>query len=116
MTKEGGDRRDPEKEKHSRTQATAMMTAHCGADGGRSHGGGMAADSRGPTNVDGAGSGGARGGDREPTSQGDAKDPGAKVEPRALVTEAKVEILGPRRSWREEGDQWSRWDGAMRCS
>ncbi len=76
----------------------------------------MAADSRGPTNVDGAGSGGARGGDREPTSQGDAKDPGAKVEPRALVTEAKVEILGPRRSWREEGDQWSRWDGAMRCS
>ncbi len=53
----------------------------------------MAADSRGPTNGDGAGSGGARGGDREPTSQGDAKDPGAKVEPRALVTEAKVEIL-----------------------
>ncbi len=41
---------------------------------------------------------------------------GAKVEPRALVTEAKAEIPGPRWSWREEGDQWSRWDGAMRCS
>ncbi len=50
--------------------------AHGGADGGRSHGGVMAADSRGPTNSGGAGGGGARGG--EPTSQGDAEDPGGQ--------------------------------------
>ncbi len=53
-----------------------MMMAHGGANGGRSHGGEMAADSRGLTNGGGAGGGGARGGDGEPTSQGDAGDPG----------------------------------------
>ncbi len=40
-TKEGGarrDRRSPEQEAPSRTQATAMMMVHSGADGGRSHG------------------------------------------------------------------------------
>ncbi len=47
--------------------------AHGGADGGRSHGGGMAVDSRGPTNGGGAGDGGGRG--VEPMSQGDAEDP-----------------------------------------
>ncbi len=38
-----------------------MMMAHSGADGGRSHPGEMAADSRGPTNGNGAGG---RGGDK----------------------------------------------------
>ncbi len=57
------------------TQATATMVAHGGADGGRSHGGGVVADSMGPTNGGGAGGVGARGGDREPKSQGDAEDP-----------------------------------------
>ncbi len=52
---QGRDWRDPEQEKHSKTQATAMMMAHGGADGGRSHGGGIAADSKGPT---GGGAGG----------------------------------------------------------
>ncbi len=56
---QGRDRRDPEQEAHSRTQATAMMMAQSGADGGRSHAGDMAADSRGPTNGGGAGGGGA---------------------------------------------------------
>ncbi len=69
--KEGGDWREPEQEEPGKTQATAMM-AHGGADGGRIHGGVMAADSRGPTNGGGAGGGGARGRDGEPMSQGDA--------------------------------------------
>ncbi len=58
--RQGRDRRDPEQEAHSWTQATAKMMAHGGADGGRSHGGVMAADSRGPTNGGGAGGGGPR--------------------------------------------------------
>ncbi len=70
---QGRDRRDPEQEAHRWTQATAMMMAHGGARG-RSHGGVIAADSRGPTNGGGAGGGGAR--DGEPMSQGDAEDPG----------------------------------------
>ncbi len=78
VTNEGGARRDPEQEEHSRTQATAMMMAHSEADGERSHEGGMAADSRGPTNGGRAGGGGARGRDGEPTSQADAKDPGGQ--------------------------------------
>ncbi len=53
---QGRDRRDPE---NSRTWATALMMAHGGTDGGRSHGGGMASDSRGLTNSGGAGGGGA---------------------------------------------------------
>ncbi len=51
------------------------MTTLCGADGGRSHGGGRADDSRGPTNGGGAGGGGARGGEGEPMKQGDEEDP-----------------------------------------
>jgi len=43
-----------------------MMVTHGGADGERSHGGGRADNSRGPT--DG-------GGDGEPMSQGDTEDP-----------------------------------------
>ncbi len=43
-----------------KTQATVMMVAHGGANGGRSHGGGVPADSIGPTNGGGAGGGGAR--------------------------------------------------------
>ncbi len=35
---QGRDRRDPEQEGPSRTQATARLMAHGGADGGRSHG------------------------------------------------------------------------------
>ncbi len=59
------------------TQIPAMMAAHGGADGERSHGGGRAADSRGPTDGDraGGGGGGDGDGDGEPTSQGDAEDP-----------------------------------------
>ncbi len=45
-----------------KTQATVMMVAHGGADGVRSHGGGVTADSIGPTNGSGAGGDGARGG------------------------------------------------------
>ncbi len=97
-TKEGGDRRGPEQEEHSRTQATAMMTAHGGTDGGRSHGGGMAADSRGPTNGGRAGGGGARGGDGEPTSQGDAEDPGGPEERSPDVMAGRCR---PRRSRRD---------------
>ncbi len=96
MTKEGGAGRRLEGSRAGgawQDQATAMMMAHGGADGGRSHGGVMAADSMGPTNGGGAGGGGARGGDGEPTSQGDAEDPGGgRVEPRALATKAKVEL------------------------
>ncbi len=44
---QGRDRRDPEQEEPSWTQAIAITAAHGGADGGRSHGGGMATDSRG---------------------------------------------------------------------
>ncbi len=66
---QGEDRRDLEQEEPSRTQATAITATHGGADGGRSHGGGRADDSRGPTD----GGGGARG--REPMSQGDEEDP-----------------------------------------
>ncbi|KAL0161781.1 hypothetical protein M9458_045506, partial [Cirrhinus mrigala] len=47
-----------------------MMVAHGGADGGRSHGGGRADDSRGQTD-----GGGARGGDGEPMILGDTEDP-----------------------------------------
>ncbi len=54
-TKEGGDGREPEQEEPGRIQATAITVAHGGADGERSHGEGMAADSRGPTNSGGAG-------------------------------------------------------------
>ncbi len=57
------------------TQATAITAPHGGADGGRSHGGGRAADSRGLTDDGRAGGGGARGGDGEPMSQGDGEDP-----------------------------------------
>ncbi len=70
----GGARAD-QMEGGARTmEATVTMVAHGGADGGRSHGGGMAADSRGPTNGGGAGGGGARGSDREPKSQDEAED------------------------------------------
>ncbi len=58
-----------------KTQTTVTMVAHGGADGGRSHDGGVTADSMGPTNGGGAGGGGARGGDREPKSRGEAEDP-----------------------------------------
>ncbi len=55
---QGRDMRDPEEP--GGIQATATMVAHGGADGGRSHGGGMATYSKGPTNRGGAGGGGAR--------------------------------------------------------
>ncbi|KAL1277189.1 hypothetical protein QQF64_023862 [Cirrhinus molitorella] len=51
------------------------MAAHGGADGGRSHGGGRADDSRGLTDGGGAGGGGARGGDGEPKIRGVTEDP-----------------------------------------
>ncbi len=52
-----------------------MMVTHGGADGERSHGGGRADNSRGPTDGGGAGGGGARSGDGEPMSQGYTEDP-----------------------------------------
>ncbi len=76
MTKEGGDRSEAEQEESGGTQVTAITVAHDGADGGPSHGGGMAADSREPTNGGRAGGGGARGGDGEPKSKGNGEDPG----------------------------------------
>ncbi len=72
---QGGDRRDLEYAAPGGTQATAIMVTHGGPDRGRSHGGGRADDSRGPTNSGRAGGGGARGRDREPMSQGDEEDP-----------------------------------------
>ncbi len=85
-----GDRRGLEQAMPGGTQDTAIMSTHGGADGGRSHGGGKAFDSRGPTNGSGVGGGGARG--REPMSQGDGKDWRAKAEQMATVTEAEVVI------------------------
>ncbi len=55
----GRDRRDLEHAAPGGTQATAVMATHGGADGGRSHVGGRAYVSRGPTNGSGAGGGGA---------------------------------------------------------
>ncbi len=55
----GRDRRDLGHAAPGGTQATAMMATHGGADGGRSHVGGRAYVSRGPTNGSGAGGGGA---------------------------------------------------------
>ncbi len=71
---QGRDRRAPEQEVHSWTQATAMM-AHSG----------------------GAGGGGARGGDGEPTSQGHAEDPGGQGE---------VEGSGDQGEGLSSGDPW----------
>ncbi|KAL1279670.1 hypothetical protein QQF64_014270 [Cirrhinus molitorella] len=70
---QGEDRRDLMQEEPGETQATAEMASHMGADGGRSHGGGRADDSRGPTDGGGAGGGGARGGDGEPKIWDDNK-------------------------------------------
>ncbi len=64
---QGEDRRDLEQEEPGGTQAAAMKATHGGVDGGKSHGGGRSADSRGPTD-----GGGAR--DREPMSQGNGED------------------------------------------
>ncbi len=61
VSSQGDDRRNLEHEEPGRTQATAMMMTHGGADGGRSHEGGRVDDSRGPTNGGGAGGGAARG-------------------------------------------------------
>ncbi len=115
------DRKDPEQEEPGGTQSTAIMVAHGGADGGRSHGGGMAADSRGPSNGSGAGGGGARGENGEPTIQGDAEDPGGQsvaegsgdqggggdpeICGRAGVTEDQVELTEGRSPTEPEG--WS---------
>ncbi|KAI2644202.1 ABC transporter NFT1 [Labeo rohita] len=74
-TSQGDARRDLEQEEPDRTQATAIMMAHGGADGRRSHGGGRANNSRGPTDGGGAGGGGARSGVGEPKIQGDDEDP-----------------------------------------
>lgn len=51
---QGEDRRGLEQEKPSWTKAAAMMLTHDGIERWRSHGGGMATDSRGPTNTGGA--------------------------------------------------------------
>ncbi len=89
---QGGFRRDPEEEEPGGTQATAIKVARGGADGGRSHGGGMAADSSGPTNGGGAGGGGVRGGDGEPKSQGDGRIRRAKAEQMVPAIEAEAGI------------------------
>ncbi|KAI2663522.1 Midasin [Labeo rohita] len=71
---QGDDMSGLEQEEPGATQATAMMTAHVGADRGRSHGGGRADDSRGMTDGGGAGGGGAQGRDGELMNQGDEED------------------------------------------
>ncbi len=70
-----------------KTPVTVVMVAHGGADGGRSHGGGVTADSMGLTNGGKAGCGGAQGGDRELNARVRPKIWRAKVEPEALATE-----------------------------
>ncbi|KAL0146518.1 hypothetical protein M9458_058149 [Cirrhinus mrigala] len=85
-----------------------MMETHDGAEGGRSHGGGQADDSRGPTNGGGAGGGRARGGDGEPMIMGDTEDPEGQGRARS--------DRGPRLCQREGGVPQSRWDGATRRS
>ncbi len=88
----GGARRDP-----GRTQATAKKATH---------GGGMAADSRGATDGGGAGGRGARDGDREPISQGNEEDPEEQMAPRrsdrggAGGKEEPDRARGTRCSWR----------------
>ncbi len=93
---QGRDRGDQEEEEeHSWTQATAMMMAHGGADGGRNHGEGMAADSRGPTpgSRPMAAEQVVEGPEVETESQrarGMSRIRGARVEPRALATEVEI--------------------------
>lgn len=84
-TKEGGDRRDPEQEEHNKTQSTAITVAHGGADGGRSHGGGGR-----PMVVEQV--------EEEPEMESQrargmprTRGGGGRVEPRALVTKAKIQ-------------------------
>ncbi|KAL0152796.1 hypothetical protein M9458_052519 [Cirrhinus mrigala] len=72
---EGGAKENIEGTRSRRNQVSATMAAHGRADRGRSHGGGRADDSRGPTNSGGASGGEARGGDGEPMIQGDTEDP-----------------------------------------
>ncbi len=57
------------------TQNPARMAAHSEADGGRSHGGGKADDSRGMIDGGLAGGRGAQDKEGEPRSQGDGEDP-----------------------------------------
>ncbi len=73
-------------------QSPARETAHGGADGGRSHGGGRADDSRGPTYGGRAGGRGAQGGDGEPISQGDGEYPEGEVEKMAQMSKAQAGI------------------------
>ncbi len=122
----GGNRRDLEHAAPGGTQATAIMVTHGGANGGRSHGGGRADDSRGPTNGGGAGGGGARGGDGEPMSQGDRGGAEGKEEPdracgtrcsrRSGVLRRRMVADRPRRSRRDEGARQSQWTAGTRRS
>ncbi len=94
--------RDLEQEEPGGTWATPTTMAHNRANGGRSNGGGMAADSRVLTNGSGAG---ARDWDGEPKSKGDGEDPevlggadGASVtDVEAWIWEAVVEPERQRR-------------------
>ncbi len=94
---EGGARRDLVQEEPGRTQATAIIVAHGGADGGRICGGVRADDSRGPTDDGGASGGGAWGEDGEPMSQGNTEDPegqgGAGVPTEATEAQAAVRVV-----------------------
>ncbi len=74
-TKEGGAREETG-ETRSKRRTARPRPQPCQPMVEPTEGGGMAADSRGPNNGGGAGGGGAR--DGEPTSQGDAEDPGGQ--------------------------------------
>ncbi len=73
---------DFEQEKPGGTQATALMAAHGGAVGGRSHGGSRADDSREPTDGGGGSSWSTGGGAGGP--MGDGGDEGAGSRDRAI--------------------------------
>ncbi len=100
---QGRDRRDPEQEAHGRTQATAMMMAHGGADGGR------AMEERWPPTPGGqpmAVEQVVEEPEVETESQrarGMPRIRGARVEPRALVTEAEAEIRGGAGATEDQG-------------
>ncbi len=89
---EGADgERSQEQEEPGRTQTTTRKVAHSGADGGRSHGGGRADGSRGPTNVFGTGGNGAQGGDRELKSK-DYAERGRRIGRSAYISILSSEL------------------------
>ncbi|KTF86671.1 hypothetical protein cypCar_00035211 [Cyprinus carpio] len=123
---QGGNRRDLEHAVPGATQATAIMVTHGVADGGRSHGGGRAVDSRGPTNLGSAGGRGARDGEPISPCDGDnlegrggadgAGDRGGGGIQKAVVEPEQQRIEEEPKGWRSltEAEGWR--DEAEKCS